>query len=48
MANLEVRTAVKEMGDAEVHIQLVKKGQLYQGYEHLIKPGKPRRLLIIQ
>jgi len=34
--------------NARLIIKLTTPGKLYQGYEHLIKPGKPRRLLTIQ
>jgi len=47
-SNIPVRTMVEEAKDAKLIIKLTAPGKLYQGYEHLIKPGKPRRLLTIQ
>jgi len=47
-SNIPVRTMVEEAKDARLIIKLTTPGKLYQGYEHLIKPGKPRRLLTIQ
>jgi len=45
--NLEVKTAVKDMGDAEVLVKLVNEGELYKGFEKIIKPGKPKRLITL-
>jgi hypothetical protein len=46
-ANLEVKTAVKDMGDAEILVKLVNEGELYKDFEKIIKPGKPKRLLVM-
>ncbi|MEM2293106.1 MAG: AMP-binding protein [Nitrososphaerota archaeon] len=46
-ANIEVSTAVKDMADAEISVKTVESGELYQGFEHLLKPGKPKRLITI-
>jgi len=47
-SNIPLRTMVEEAKDAKLIIKLTTPGKLYQGYEHLIKPGKPRRLPTIR
>jgi hypothetical protein len=33
--------------DAKLAINITEPGSLYKGYEHLIKPGKPKRLIVL-
>jgi len=47
LANTEVYIAVKEMNDASVLVRALDEKDLNKGFENLIKPGKPKRLLVI-
>jgi len=46
--NYPVREQTEVAKNARLINKLTTPGKLYQGYGHLIKPGKPRRLRIIQ
>jgi phenylacetate-coenzyme A ligase PaaK-like adenylate-forming protein len=46
-SNIPVRTLVEEAKDAKLSIEVTDPGELYKGYEKFIRPGKPRRLLVL-
>ncbi len=45
--NIPVKTSVEITGDAKLLINVTDPGELYKGYEHYIKPGKPKRLITL-
>ena len=45
--NIPVKTLVEEIHDAKLLIEITNPGELYKGYEQYIKPGKPKRLLVL-
>ncbi|MEM5861367.1 MAG: AMP-binding protein, partial [Candidatus Aenigmatarchaeota archaeon] len=45
--NIPVKTLVEVMKDAKLLIEITNPGELYKGYEQYIKPGKPKRLLVL-
>lgn len=47
ITNTEVK-AVKETNDVELSVKITNEGELYKDFEKLIKPGKPKRLLIVE
>lgn len=46
-SNIPVKTLVEVIKDAQLFIEITDPGELYKGYEQYIKPGKPKRLLVI-
>ncbi|MEM7825919.1 MAG: AMP-binding protein [Candidatus Aenigmatarchaeota archaeon] len=46
-SNIPVKTLVEVMKDAKLLIEITNPGELYKGYEQYIKPGKPKRLLVL-
>jgi len=45
--NYPVWNEVEIIGDARLLIKVTNPGELYKGYEKYIKPGKPKRLLVL-
>jgi phenylacetate-CoA ligase len=46
-ANIPVYHMAEIVKDAKLIINITEPGSLYKGYEHLIKPGKPKRLITL-
>jgi hypothetical protein len=45
--NFPVMDICENVKDAKLIINITEPGELYKGYEHLIKPGKPKRLIVL-
>ena len=45
--NFPVMDICENVKDGRLVINITEPGELYKGYEHLIKPGKPKRLIVL-
>jgi phenylacetate-coenzyme A ligase PaaK-like adenylate-forming protein len=46
-SNVPVKTLVESIGDARLFVEVKDLGELYKGFKKLIKPGKPKRLIVV-